>query len=210
VTRLRRCLALIVLLVACQNETHPASSPVPSPTPHLAPTAAILQSGDVPATISVCVGSGPLDVYLSVLDSADPKLAAQWSAQWVELRSHGARAGAISVYAANPSACKAELGATTSAKAVASVVIQFDDEGQADRAWQAGVFGFIPPAAGELQPGLVRGSGTGLGLSSFTYDRPSVRLACWRRSVYVALVAVSNFDLDTFKAATATIDARLN
>jgi hypothetical protein len=210
VTRLSLCLALIVLLVACQNETHPAVSPIPSPTPHTAPTAAILQSGDVPATVNVCVGSGPLDVYLSVLEAADPKLAEQLSAQWVDLLSHGARVGAISVYAANPSACKAELGATTTVKAVASVVIQFDDEGQADRAWQAGVFGFIPPATGELQPGLVRGSGTGLGLSSFTYDRPSVRLACWRRSVYVALVAVSNFDLGTFTAMTATIDPRLH
>lgn len=152
----------------------------------------------------------PLDVYLSVLETADPKLSEQLSAQWVGLLSHGARAGAISVYAANPTACKAELGATTTVKAVASVVIQFDDEGQADRAWQAGVFGFIPPAPGELQPGLVRGLGTGLGLSSFTYDRPSVRLACWRRSVYVALVAVSNFDLGTFTAMTATIDPRLH
>jgi hypothetical protein len=56
----------------------------------------------------------------------------------------------------------------------------------------------------------VRGQGTGLGLSSFTYDRPSVRLACWRRSVYVALVAVSNLDVTTFQAATAAIDPRLN
>ena len=120
------------------------------------------------------------------------------------------RSGAISVYAADPTACKAELGATTTVKSVASVVIQFDDEGQADRAWQAGVFGFVPPATGELLPGLTRGTATGLGLSSFTYERPSVRLACWRHSVYVALVVVSNFDLNTFGAATAAIDPRLN
>jgi hypothetical protein len=176
----------------------------------MAPTAAILQSGDVPATVNVCVGSGPLDVYLSVLESADPALAGRLTAQWVDLLSHGARSAAISVYTASPSACKAELGATTTGKAIASVVIQFDDEGQADRAWQAGVFGFVPPATDELLPGLVRGAGTGLGLSSFTYDRPSVRLACWRHSVYVALVAVSNFDLATFQAATAAIDPRLN
>ena len=84
------------------------------------------------------------------------------------------------------------------------------DEGQADRAWQSGVFGFAPPPPGELVPGLTRGTSTGLGLSSFTYDRPSIRLACWHRSVFVALVAVSNLDLTTFKATTAAIDARLN
>jgi hypothetical protein len=176
----------------------------------MAPTAAILQSSDVPTTLNACVGSGPLDVYLSVLETAEPKLAGRLTTQWIDLVNHGARAGAISVYAASPAACKVELGSTTTAKAIASVVIQFEDAGQADRAWQAGVFGFIPPAPGELMPGLVRGTGTGLGLSSFTYDRPSVRLACWRHSVYVALVAVSNFDLGTFKAATAAIDPRLN
>ncbi len=209
-TRFAAWIAAIVLLGACQNETHAVFSPVPSPSPHAAPTAAILQSADVPATVNPCLGSGPLDVYLSVLANSDAAVATRLGADWDELLSHGARAGAISVFAANPSACKAELGATTSVKSVASIVIQFDDEGQADRAWQAGVFGFVPPAADQLLPGLTRGTGTGLGLSSFTYDRPSVRLACWRHSVYVALVVVSNFDLGTFKAATALIDPRLN
>ena len=203
-------MAVSVLLGACQNETHAVFSPVPSPSPHAAPTAAILQSADVPATVNPCIGSGPLDVYLSVLSNSDSALASRLSAEWDGLLSHGARAGAISVFAANPSACTAELGATTTVKSVASVVIQFGDEGQADRAWQAGVFGFVPPAPGELLPGLTRGIGTGLSLSSFTYERPSVRLACWRNSVYVALVVASNFDLSTFKAATAVIDPRLN
>ena len=209
-TRFAARIAAIVLLSACQNEIHAVFSPVPSPSPHAPPTAAILQSADVPATVNPCLGSGPLDVYLSVLANSDAALATRLGADWDELLSHGARAGAISVFAASPSACKAELGATTSVKSVASIVIQFDDEGQADRAWQDGVFGFVPPAAGQLLPGLTRGTGTGLGLSSFTYDRPSVRLACWRHSVYVALVVVSNFDLGTFKAATALIDPRLN
>ncbi len=209
-TRFAAWIAAIVLLSACQNETHAVFSPVPSPSPHVAPTAAILQSADVPATVNPCLGSGPLDVYLSVLANSDAALATRLSAEWDELLSHGARSGAISVFAANPSACKAELGATTTLKSVASVVIKFADEGQADRAWQAGVFTFVPPAPGQLLPGLTRGTGTGLGLSSFTYERPSVRLACWRHYVYVALVVVSNFDLNTFKAATAAIDARLN
>jgi hypothetical protein len=203
-------MAIFLLSISCQNETHAVFSPAPSPSTHAAPTTAILQSADVPATVSPCIGSGPLDVYLSVLTSADPALAGRLSDQWVALLSDGARSGAISVYTADPAACKAELGATTSVKSVASVVIQFDDEGQADRAWQAGVFGFVPPATGELLPGLTHGTDTGLGLSSFTYERPSVRLACWRHSVYVAVVVVSNFDLNTFKAATAAVDPHLN
>jgi hypothetical protein len=204
-------LAVVMLMaVACQNETHPAFSPEPSPSPHAAPTSVTLQSSDVPAGLNVCLGSGPVDVYLSVLSGADPTLASRESDRWVQLQNEGARAGAISVFAANPSACSAELGATAGVKAMASFVAQFADEGAADRAWQSGVLGFAPPPPGELAPGLTRGTSTGLGLSSFTYDRPSVRLASWRRSVFVALVVVSNLDLNTFKAATAAIDPRLD
>jgi len=91
-----------------------------------------------------------------------------------------------------------------------SVVVKFRDEGEAERAWESGMFGFAPPPAGQLSPGLLRGTGTGLGPSSFTYDRPSVRLACWHKSVFVALVVVSNADLNTFHAATSAVDPRLN
>src|SRR5712691_161441 len=202
---------LVLLAVAsCQNDTHAVFTPVPSPSPHTAPTAAMLQSGDVPAGLNVCLGSGPIDVYLSVLSGEDADLAARESNYWQQLRNEGAIAGAVSVFAANATACKAELGVTTNVKAMTSLVFQFRDEGQAERAWESSVFGFAPPPPGQLSPGLIRGTSTGLGPSSFTYDRPSVRLACWRRSVYVAVVVVSNLDPNTFRAATAAIDPRLN
>jgi hypothetical protein len=201
---------LVIGFVACQSDTHAVFSPVPSPTPHTSPTAAILQSGDVPAGLNVCLGSGPIDVFLSVLGDADSTLAARQTTQWQTLRQLGARSGAISLFASDPSACKAEFGATGNVKAMASFVAQFGDEGQADRAWQAGVFGFVPPPPAQLSSGLTRGASTGLGASSFVYDRPSVRLASWRRSVFVALVVVSNLDLSTFHAATGAVDPRLN
>ena len=72
------------------------------------------------------------------------------------------------------------------------------------------MFGFVPPAPGEILPGVVRGTDTGLGLSSWTYDRSNIRLASWHKSVFIALVVVSNLVTAAFKAATATIDARLN
>ena len=198
------------LLASCQNQAQPVVTPLPSPTPHTQPTAAILQSGDVSSGLSVCLGSGPIDVYLSVLQASDQTLATQKSSQWQAMVAGGATAGAISLFAASASACKAELGATPSVNAMMSFVAEFGDEGQADRAWQAGVFGFTPPAPGVLSPGLTVGTATGLGSSSFTYERPSVRLACWRHGIYVALVVVSNLDAKTFQAATATIDPRLN
>ena len=201
---------LVVGVVACQNQTQAVSSPIPSPTPHTAPTTAILQSTDVPSGLSVCLGSGPIDVYLSVLSAADPTLAAHVSDQWEAMRQLGARLGAISIFTSDAAACKAELGAVSSAKAVMSFVAEFSDEGAADRAWLAGVFGFPPPPPAQLTPGLVRGAATGLGTSSFTYDRPSVRLASWRRSLFVALVVVTNLDLTAFHAATGAVDPRLN
>ena len=185
-------------------------SPVPSPTPHADPTTAILQSADVPAGLNPCLGSGPVDVYLAQLAGADAVVAARASEQWQELRADGAEAGAISIFSADPAGCNAELGASGNIKAMTSLVAVFADPGEADRAWSSGVFGFVPPPVGELVPGLTRGTTTGLGLSSFTYDRPPVQLACWHRSVFVALVVVSNLDAVTFKSATAAVDARLN
>ncbi len=208
--RLLSVLVAFGLLVSCQNQTHAVFSPAPSPTPHTLPTAAILQTADVPPGLTVCLGSGPIDVYLSVIQMSDPALASKLSDQWQTMVEGGASAGAISVFTAGASACKSELGATTDVKAVTSFVARFSDAGEADRAWQSGVFGFAPPPPGELSPGLTVGATTGLGPSSFTYERPSVRLACWRHGMYVALVAVSNLDSNTFKAATATIDPRLN
>ena len=208
--RLTPIIAVSVLLAACQNAAPPVVSPLPTTTPHTAPEVAILQPGDVPTGLTVCLGSGPIDVYVTALALSDAVLASRATTQWELLRAAGAQHGAISVFATNPSACTAELGATSSVKAATGFVAQFADPGQADRAWESGVFGFTPPAPGELQPGLVRGTDTGLGLSSWTLDHTPVRLACWHRSVFVALVVLSNLDVTAFKTATSAVDARLN
>jgi hypothetical protein len=209
VHRLIGILALGALFTGCQSNTHPVFSPLPTPTPHTQPTAAILQSADSPAGLTPCLGSGPIDVYITNLAQSDAALAARVAAQWEQLRSGGANAGAISLFTAIPAACRAELGTTSNVKSVASFAAVFDDPGQADRAWGSGVFGFAPPASGQIIPGVARGTSTGLGLNSWTYDRPPLRLACWRKSVFVAFVVVSNLDAAAFKAATAAVDARL-
>jgi hypothetical protein len=144
------------------------------------------------------------------LQQSDPALANRVTGRWQQLRATGAADAAVSLFAADPAACGAEMGVTDKIKAAASFVAVFADEGQAERAWASGVLGFVPPAPGQVAQGLLRGTSTGLGLSAWTYDRPSVRLACWRRSVFVSLVVLTNLDPAAFKAVTAAIDARLN
>jgi hypothetical protein len=151
-----------------------------------------------------------MDVYVTTLAHADANLAARIASQWQQLQAVGAAAGAVSLFTSTPAACIAELATTSSAKSVVAFVAAFGDAGQADRAWNAGVFGFVPPAPGELPAGVVTGTATGLGLSSWTYNRPPVQLACWHKSVFIALVVVTNLPAVTFKATTGTIDARLN
>jgi hypothetical protein len=205
-------IVLIAVLASCQTGSPPAPPPSPSPipTPHVDATAAILQSNDVPSGLTVCLGSGPIDVYLASVSQADAVIGARASDLWQHLRLLGARDGAISLFTSSPAACNAELGAISNTKAMVSVVARFDDAGQAHRAWEAGVFGFAPPPPNVIVAGVTRGATTGLGVSSFTYERPSVRLASWSRSVFVALIVATNLDLNTFKAAATAVDAHLN
>jgi hypothetical protein len=211
VGRLVTFIALSTLLAACQSTTTPVATPSPSPSPHTAVTAAVLQPGEVPPGLTQCPGSGPIAGYLLKLEGTDhPALASRMTERWQELQAKGAVDAAISLFTADPAACNAELGVTSNIKAAASFVAVFADEGQAERAWGSGVLGFVPPAPGEVAAGLVRGTGTGLGPTAWTYDRPSVRLACWRRSVLVSLVVLTNLDPTAFKSVTAAIDARLN
>jgi hypothetical protein len=171
---------------------------------------AALQPGEVPAAIGSCPGSVSIATYLAKLQAADLTVAARMTERWQQLRAKGALDAAIALYTSDPVACTAELGVTAKSKAAASFIVVFGDEGQAERAWGAGVLGFVPPAPDQVSPGLVRGAATKLGVSSWTYDRPSVRLACWRRTTYVSLLVLTNLDLNTFKAMTTAIDARLN
>jgi hypothetical protein len=210
VGRLITILALGVLVAGCKTTATPAASPLPSPTPHTPLAVAVLQPTEVPAGLSQCPGSGPIATYLSNLAAADPTLGSRMTSQWQQLHAAGALDAAISLYAADPAACTAQLAATSKIQAAAGIVAVFADEGEADRAWQSGVFGFVPPPPGELSPGVVRGTATGLGLSAWTYDRAPVRVACWHRSVFVALLALTNLDVTAFKSATTAVDARLN
>ena len=202
-------IALGVLLAACQT-TASAPTPAPSTSRHNTVATAVIQQNEVPGGLTKCPGSGPIAGYLSALQTSNAALATSVGDQWKQLQSKGATAAAITLYVYDPAACTAELAASSTTKTLASFVVEFADEGQAERAWGAGVLGILTPAPDQVAPGILRGSGTGLGVSSWTYTSPTVRLACWRRSVFVSLVILSNLDDGAYKAVTAAIDARLN
>ena len=195
---------------ACQIASTPVAAPIVSPTPHTLATAAALQPGEAAPGLAACPDSGAMTAYLAALQASNPALAQKLSNQWAALKSAGADDAAVTLYAADPSACSAELAASGSVKSEATVVIAFADEGEADRAWQAGVFGFAPPPAGDSGPGVIHGKATGLGDASWAYTAVPIQLACWRHSVFVALLVVANLDGATFKAAAAAVNARLN
>jgi hypothetical protein len=210
VRRILCIVALSAVLAGCQGSTKAAATPSPRPSAHTPVTAAVLQQSEIPAGLGLCPGAGPMAGYLTTLAKTDPDLATTITQRWQRLRSEGAIDGAISIAADGSAACTSELGVTPTFKAVATFVAVFGDEGQAERAWESGVLGFVPPASDEVAPGLVRGTSTGLGVNAWTYNRPSVELACWRRSAYVSLVVLANLDPVAFKAVTAAINARLN
>jgi hypothetical protein len=201
--------ALSSLVVACSSSSTGAI-PSPSPSPHTTVSAAVLQQNEVPTALAACPGSGPIAGYLSNLQTADPALASQISEQWQQLRAKLALDAAISLYAADPTACTSEMAVSAKTKAAASFVVVFADAGQAERAWAAGILGFVPPASDQITAGLLRGPSTGLGDSSWTYTRPPVQIASWRRSEFVSLLVLTNLDAATFKSVTSAIDARLN
>ena len=208
--RFLAAVALVVSTAACQSAAVATPSPTPVAAVHAIVEQTVLQATDIPAGLLPCASSGAIGDYIAAVKSADPGLAATIASQWKALQAQGATLAQISLFTANPAACTAELGASGSVRSAASLVIAFTDEGAADRAWQHGVLGFAPPAPGESPPGIVRGAATGLGASSWTYDRGPVKLACWRKSVFVAVVVFANLDPASFKAAAAAVDARLN
>jgi hypothetical protein len=201
---------LVTLLAGCQVTSAPVATPIPSPTPHTPVATAVLQGADLPADLQPCPASGPIATYLTTIKASNPTLAQKLSVQWEALKKSGARDAAITLFAADQTACSAELASTGTVRSAASFVVVFADEGQADRAWQAGILGFAPPPPGSSPPGVARGTATGLGDSAWTYRNAPVFLASWRKSVFVALLVVTNLDDAAFKAAAAAVDARLN
>lgn len=191
-------LALATLLAACSGPS--TSLPVIGPP---SPADIALRSGDVPAGLTACPGSGPIDGYIQSLRSKDPDGYASLKDAWDELKRNGADAAAIVAYVADPAAaCVGSLGAGQG-KSATSFVIRYGDSGSATTAYKRGLLRFPTPQQGQQTPGLTVGTATGLGANSWVYEA-----AASGKAAYLAFWQVNQFDVMVLTADLDAADSR--
>ena len=195
--------AAVVGLAACQP---PALVPPPDPV------AIALQPGDLPSDYQRCQPSGAIDGYLRFLATHDAAAHDELAAAWQDARGHGAQAGAVTVYADQPAACAARL-ATGPGPNATSVVVRFQDESTAHRAYQRGMLGFATPNEDQQVDGLTTGAATGLGQSSWMLERTeagrTLLVAYWEHGQVMVMYLAVDVDPLHAKQAMATLDGRI-
>jgi len=204
-------LAALACTLACQVETGAQPPPSPSPFPRVAATDVALQPQDIPAAVPRCAISGPMAAYLAELKVSNPDLYSRLAQAWKDWQAAGARDGAVVVYA-EPAACASELGADSSSRAAASLVLVFRDDAAAERAWLDGILGLKPPPPDQRLAGLARGAATGLGDDSWTFRTTTggraVFIACWREGPLAILLTTRGLSARESESAAAAVFAR--
>jgi hypothetical protein len=192
----------VLALVACQAPGAPSVPPVQIG----------LQQGDLPAALVRCPAPGDLGAYLRSPQPNQQPAHDELLGAWQDLQHHGAARAALTVYAAQQTACAARLGAGEGAS-VSSLVVEFHDDGAAAAAYQRGVLGFTTPSDDAEVPGMNRGAATGIGQNAWVLQRSvggrALIVGLWaRHSVLVLFVAVDADPLNAKKALSA-VDGRI-
>src|SRR5262249_10817346 len=125
--------------------------------PSVPPAQIGLQQGDLPGTLQRCSASGEIGTYLRSPRPAAVPAHDELQTAWQDLQRHGAVRAALTVYAAQPAACSARLGAGDGTN-VTSLVVEFRDDASAEAAYQRGVLGFTTPSEDAEVPGMDRGA----------------------------------------------------
>jgi hypothetical protein len=171
-----------------------------------------LQRGDLPADLRQCPDSGAIDAYLRGLERASAPAHSELAAAWRELQGHGAGAAAVAVYAAQPAACGARLGAGDGPSA-SSVVVRFRDDSAAAAAYQQGVLGFTTPSEDAEVADMTRGAATGIGRNSWVLQRSvqgrALIVGLWERNTVLVLFVAVDVDPLHAKQALSTMDGRI-
>lgn len=189
-------------LVACQAPGAPSVAPVQIG----------LQQGDLPQTLVRCPTSGDLNAYLRSPRPNQQAAHDELLGAWQDLQHHGASRAALTVYAAQQTACGARLGAGEGVS-VSSLVVEFQDDGAAAAAYQRGVLGFTTPSEDAEVSGMDRGAATGIGQNAWVLQRSvsgrALIVGLWaRHAVLVLFVAVDADPLNAKKALSA-VDGRI-
>jgi hypothetical protein len=197
------CALVCIGLVAC-DAALVSQPPDPGPIG--------LQQGDLPSNMPRCPASGPIDGYLRELQTKDPAAHDELQAAWRDLQKTGATRAAVAVYATQPGACTARLGAG-SGSSMTSLVVAFKDETVASDAFRRGVLGFATPSDDQQVDGMTRGFATGLGDSSWMLERSiqgrSLIVAYCERHAVTAFVVATDTDPLHAKQAAAAVAGRI-
>ena len=201
---LRAAVALSVLLLA-------TGCGLQSPLPQT-PEDVAIQPSDVRG-LDRCPGSGAIATYLQQLRQKSPDAYTTIQDGWKQLQDSGAQDAAVVTYAESSSACGGALGANQGISAT-SFVIKYRDSGAASSAWQRGILGFPTPAEGQQVPGLVRGSGTGLGSNSWEYQQTNgpaaLYLAFWQKGAFDVFLLTTDLDPPVSRKLASTVSGRIH
>ena len=180
--------------------------------PSIPPAQIGLQQGDLPVTLQRCPASGDIGTYLRSPQPTDVQAHDELQTAWQDLQSRGAVRAALTVYAAQPTACSARLGAGDGTN-VASLVVEFSDDAAARAAYQRGVLGFTTPNEDAEVQGMDRGAATGIGRNAWVLTRSvqgrAVIVGLWERNAVLVLFVAVDADPLNARRALAAVDGRI-
>jgi hypothetical protein len=181
-------------------------------TPTVPPAQIGLQQGDLPVNLQRCPASGDIGTYLRSPQPADVPAHDELQAAWQELQRRGAVRAALTVYAAQPVACSARLGAGDGTN-VTSLVVEFRDDTAAESAYQRGVLGFTTPSEDAEVQGMDRGAATGIGRNAWVLTRSAqgraVLVGLWERNAVLVLFVAVDADPLNARRALSAVDERI-
>jgi hypothetical protein len=171
-----------------------------------------LRDADLPAGMSRCTGSGPIDGYLKSIGPSNPSASRDLSASWQGARAAGADSADVVMYGDDSNRCSSGL-ISPAGRSGASLVIRYPNDRTATAAWKRGILDLPPPAGDEQGPGLTQGFATGLGRNAWSYarstnGRPSY-VAFWQNGSFDILVATGGLTPEQSRVASVAVSGRV-
>jgi hypothetical protein len=167
--------------------------------------------------LTKCSSSGTIDQTLAALKTSDPAAYTSTNQEWVKLKAAGATDAYFAIYASDASTCSAfsaNSGSTPkpNAKVIGSLVVEFQNTTDAQKAYTGGAFGIDPKSATGSGQGGKTGAATGLGANSvsafFSAAGYSIYFALWQHDKWLAYIFTEGFAEADSAALAKLVDSR--